>query len=789
MSRGRRIAAWTGIAVLVVSLLGALAWTWWIPAAVEDRVRAAAARRGLDAEIGGLDLGLGAVVLRSVRLRGGRSLVVDVDRLDTGAGVLELASEGTAAIRILRLHGVHVTLDTSADDLGQVVAALRGSEAGTDTPSRGGRLVELQEIAISINDDRGALLRLDGGEVSLLPEGILRVGFDAGELAPGADDGLSFGRIAGRLERDDERGWQIADARAAEVAVRYREREEGARAPLRARLSTALDALRAALPSDAEATLPDEEPEGTQGEEDAEAELEAAGLRALFDAGRARLAEGARLSVSGLSVRAQGEGGERRVLRELEAELVVLPRDRYRVEGSGRPGRGGRLGWDLTLDPDALRAEGELDFQRLPFVLLAPFLPRLPWHDAEETRLSGALTIRGESATRIQLEGNVSIDDLALASPRIAPQPVERIALSLSGRADWIPADRRLEVEQATLGLGQARVTLTGAFEWPEDHFLVDARATLPPTDCDVAIGAIPEDLLAELAGFTFTGRIGGQVVLHVDSRELDATRLRVHVANGCVFDTAPAIADVRRFEGPFTHRVLEPDGGAFEMETGPGTLEWTPITRISPYFVQAVLGHEDAGFYQHAGFSVSSIERALVRNLQEGRYVYGASTITMQLVKNVFLHREKTLARKVQEVILTWWLESVMEKDQILELYLNVIEYGPSIYGIRAAAMHYFGRIPAELGPAESAYLATILPNPKAFHEHWEEGEMSDRHRRRVERFVNTLESRGRYDATAAALARERVASLRFHRPGDPLPPSPFPPPDETGQDMAFEP
>ncbi|MFG0313400.1 MAG: hypothetical protein ACF8LL_04340, partial [Phycisphaerales bacterium] len=160
MSRGRRIAVWTGIAFLVVSLLGALAWAWWIPAAIEDRVRAAAARRGLDAEIGGLDIGFGAVVLRSVRLRGGRSLVVDVERLDTGAGVLELASEGTAAIRNLRLHGIHVTLDTSADDLGQVIAALRGSEAGTDAPSREGRLVELQEIAISINDDRGALLRL-----------------------------------------------------------------------------------------------------------------------------------------------------------------------------------------------------------------------------------------------------------------------------------------------------------------------------------------------------------------------------------------------------------------------------------------------------------------------------------------------------------------------------------------------------------------------------------------------------------------------------------------------------
>ena len=122
----------------------------------------------------------------------------------------------------------------------------------------------------------------------------------------------------------------------------------------------------------------------------------------------------------------------------------------------------------------------------------------------------------------------------------------------------------------------------------------------------------------------------------------------------------------------------------------------------ISPYFVHAVLAHEDAGFFSHHGFSEMHIRSALIRNLQEGRYVVGASTITMQLVKNVFLHREKTLARKIQEVLLTWWIERVMPKRDILELYLNVIEYGPGIYGIRRGARHYFNRLPAQLSPAE---------------------------------------------------------------------------------------
>lgn len=830
MSRGRRIVLAVSTTVLVITALGVLAWTWWIPDAIADRAREAAARRGLDASVASVSLGFDTVRIFGLRVRGGDAIVADVREVDTHAGIVALALEGSGAVRRISLEGVRISVDLGDSDLPDVLERLRSPRAEAAQTDGAGRALEVTDLAIALSDQRGALLVLEQGEVTLLPEGIVTAQFGAGALAPDADDGVNVGHLSGRLERDDEAGWRLAGADASEIAVRYREREGARRSPLRDRLADAAAILRGALgetparlddeagaieelvdtesdrhddPSSDETRSRDarsdearpsrprvarteeavsaedgdaESDEAVPGDRAADAESdsepgdEPAGLAALIDLIRPRLAVGALIRLEGLSVVASGDR-DRRVLRELEAELEVLPGGRYRLEGSGRPGRGGRLGWNLTVDPGALRAEGDLDFQRLPFVLLVPFLPRLPWHEAEDTRVSGELSIHGEGASRIHLEGQVSIDDLALSSPRIAPNPVERIALSIQGSADWVPLDRRLEIESAELGLGQARVNLTGALEWPADHYRVDVRATLPPTDCDLAVGAIPADLLAELSGFTFTGRIGGQLLLRVDSRDLGATRLRVHVANGCVFDTAPAIADVRRFEAPFIHRVVEPDGGAFEMETGPGTLEWTPITRISPYFIQAVLGHEDAGFYQHSGFSVSSIERALVRNLEAGRYVYGASTITMQLVKNVFLHREKTLARKVQEVLLTWWIESIMEKDQILELYLNVIEYGPRVYGIRAAAMHYFGRIPAELGPAESAYLATILPNPKAFHEHWEEGMIPERHRRRVERFVNTLEARDRFSQSDASSARADLPELRFHRPGDPLP------------------
>jgi hypothetical protein len=274
--------------------------------------------------------------------------------------------------------------------------------------------------------------------------------------------------------------------------------------------------------------------------------------------------------------------------------------------------------------------------------------------------------------------------------------------------------------------------------------------------------------LLQELQQIHLEGRIAASLAVHVDSEHLDDTTLRMAIDDRCRFTSVPALADVARFQGPFRHEVLEPDGTVFAMETGPGTSTWTPIFEISPFLVHAVLAHEDASFFTHSGFAPWAIRDALVRNLRERRYVLGASTITMQLVKNVFLRREKTLARKVQEVLLTWWIESAMTKAQILELYLNVIEYGPEVYGIRNAAAHYFGRSPSELSVAESAYLAMILPNPPSFHEQYETGEIPAGFRRRTAGFIGILEHRGRIDAEAAQQGREEIEALVFSRTGE---------------------
>jgi len=142
----------------------------------------------------------------------------------------------------------------------------------------------------------------------------------------------------------------------------------------------------------------------------------------------------------------------------------------------------------------------------------------------------------------------------------------------------------------------------------------------------------------------------------------------------------------------------------------------WVPSARISQKLKQAVIVSEDDQFYQHQGFNVEMLKESFKKNLEKGRYVRGASTITMQLARNAFLHRHKTLRRKFREIIVTRRLEKTLSKERILELYLNVIEWGDGIYGAEAAARFYFGKPAATLDWAEASLLASMLPNPRYF-------------------------------------------------------------------------
>jgi monofunctional biosynthetic peptidoglycan transglycosylase len=201
--------------------------------------------------------------------------------------------------------------------------------------------------------------------------------------------------------------------------------------------------------------------------------------------------------------------------------------------------------------------------------------------------------------------------------------------------------------------------------------------------------------------------RIRGRLV------RLLASLLLVSVAALTVWEFA--IVRISELRDPRSVRVLTvpTPRGPRRLRLGPENPYWTPLSAVSPALILCVVRAEDAKFFRHDGFDWDQMQDSLETDLEQGKYERGGSTITMQLARNLFLWRGKSLVRKVLEVYLTWRLEHTLTKKRILELYLNAVEWGPGVYGIGEASRHYFGKPPSELTLGESALLAAILPNP----------------------------------------------------------------------------
>lgn len=140
---------------------------------------------------------------------------------------------------------------------------------------------------------------------------------------------------------------------------------------------------------------------------------------------------------------------------------------------------------------------------------------------------------------------------------------------------------------------------------------------------------------------------------------------------------------------------------------------KWVSLKRISPFLIKAVIIAEDDKFWRHEGFDFEAMEQALKKDIKKKQFKAGGSTISQQLAKNLYLSPSKNPIRKIKEAILTWRMEKALSKRRIVEIYLNVAEWGDGIFGIEAAARHYYGKPASALGPQEASRLATVLPNP----------------------------------------------------------------------------
>jgi hypothetical protein len=309
------------------------------------------------------------------------------------------------------------------------------------------------------------------------------------------------------------------------------------------------------------------------------------------------------------------------------------------------------------------------------------------------------------------------LSQLALDQPALAPEPLRDADVNWSGQLELDLGQRRFALENGVLGLEDVHVNVSGAIEAADDDVRVELAVDVPKTACQDLLTAAPTALLPQLVGL----RLGGTFALHsrvaLDTSDPKKTEAEWELDNRCKVLQTPEEIDPARFREPFQHYVVDPDGRATEFLTGPTTEQWVPLSEITPYIETGLIVCEDSRFFKHNGFDNKAIRDSILSNLRAGHFVRGASTLSMQLAKNLYLGREKTMSRKLQEAAFTLLLEERLSKEDILELYLNVVEFGPGIYGIRSAAQHYFNSHPGELSLAQAMYLASILPNPKAKH------------------------------------------------------------------------
>jgi len=439
-----------------------------------------------------------------------------------------------------------------------------------------------------------------------------------------------------------------------------------------------------------------------------------------------------------------------RVLAVGGAGDVIVSRDRrvpLRDLAIGRLAAGGTLELRADVDDGGVPRPLAIDVaprdqaiairgERIPLDALAALVPHL---DLSRAHATGSLAVRRDAArTVIDIAG--AIDGAVLDHRILAATPVP-LAAALRGTLAISPD--AIALSNATVELGAAHWAASGWLRRgsPASGQLDLTLATAP---CSDLLASLPGELRGPLDGIVLTGSFGGRVRLAVDlaAPPGDGVNLTTSITDDCRTEAEPPAADVARLAGP-SEQVF-PDGS--RARVGKGERGWTALRQLPGFVSRAFTSAEDARFYDHAGFDVTQIAKSLEIDLRERRLARGGSTISQQLIKNSFLSQRRSFDRKLQEAILTWRLEARLDKHQILERYLNIIELGPRIFGITAAARHWFDVAPHELAIRQAAFLAALTSEPTS---------MS----RRVRRAGGLdLESDTRVDIVLGAMYRDGV-------------------------------
>ncbi|GAB3796926.1 biosynthetic peptidoglycan transglycosylase [Spirosoma humi] len=383
--------------------------------------------------------------------------------------------------------------------------------------------------------------------------------------------------------------------------------------------------------------------------------------------------------------------------------------------------------WHLagTADPGdreynlALYAEGQ---NGRPQPIVIPYIQKKYNLKIQADTLRAELRDVDRSGGQFRLEGAGSVRNLRINHPAIARTDV--LVTSAAVDANLFVGENYIGIDSSsTLHLGEVsarpfiKYTLPDAGSSTGQGKLYDVQLHTDPMDAQALFNSFPQGLFESLEGMQVSGKLKYDLSFQFDTALPDSVKFNSGLTQDDFRVIKMGRTDFAAINKPFVYTPYEKGKPVRDIIVGPENPDYTPINQISPDLRNALLTSEDYNFFTHNGFNEKAFRVSIATNFKEKSFKRGASTVSMQLVKNAFLSRNKTLSRKIEEILIVWLIENehIVSKERMYEVYLNIIEWGRNIYGIGEAARYYFAKSPADLNLGESIFLAFVVPRPKA--------------------------------------------------------------------------
>lgn len=386
--------------------------------------------------------------------------------------------------------------------------------------------------------------------------------------------------------------------------------------------------------------------------------------------------------------------------------------------------------WETTgeLNRDTRSLKAELHAPQSKQISL-PYITRRFGAEVTFDTLSYKMVTEGFAQEQLRLSGEMRVSGLGVFHKALSPQ---KIHLD-NGLIDYQMniGTQTLELDSATtVSFNKLQFHPYLRIEKNKGLWHFTAAVNKPWFPADELFSSLPKGLFSNLDGLETSGELAYHLLFDVDFAQLDSLKLESELKEKEFHIIAHGATPLSKMSGEFTYTAYENGNPVRTFPVGPSWEHFTPIDSIPSILQMSILQSEDGAFFYHRGFLPEAMREALIYDLQVRRFARGGSTITMQLVKNVFLNRNKNFARKLEEALIVWLIETerLTSKERMYEVYLNIAEWGPSVYGIREASAYYFKKRPSQLTTEESIFLASIIPKPKHFrHSFAESGQLKE--------------------------------------------------------------